>query len=56
VTSSRMSIPFFGLVNEETLVACIPSCVDPGNSVFPPIRAGAFFAEHEQFSVYKHYE
>jgi len=56
VTSARMSIPFFGLVNDDTLVECIPSCVKPGESgTYPPIRADSFFSEHEKFSVYKHY-
>jgi len=51
VNAARMSIPFFGLVNDDTLVECIPSCVGNG-VVSEPILAGAFFAEHEKFSVY----
>jgi len=50
---ARMSIPFFGLVNEDTMIECIPSCISPNQSaMFPPILASSFFSEHEKYSVY----
>jgi isopenicillin N synthase-like dioxygenase len=54
VCPARMSIPFFGLVNDNTMIECISSCIEPGESaLYPPILAKSFFSEHEKFSVYK---
>ena len=39
----RYSVPFFVNPDADTLVACIPSCVDAGHPCrFEPITAGAF--------------
>lgn len=49
----RLTIPYFGLVNADTLIECLPSCLKEGQDiVFTPILAGEFFSQHEKYSLY----
>jgi isopenicillin N synthase-like dioxygenase len=57
----RMTIPFFGLVNSNTLLEAIPSCLEKQKQqqlrpestfIYQPILAGNFFSEHEKYSIY----
>lgn len=50
--TSRLTIPFFGLVNGNTVITCIPSCQTNGQQNYEPIKAGEFFSDHEKYSVY----
>jgi len=45
----RLTIPFFGLVNSDSLISCITSDENPK---FEPIKAEDFFNQHEKFSIY----
>ena len=42
---SRYSIPFFLHPHSKTSLKCLPQCVDPDGSKYPPITAGAFLEQ-----------
>jgi len=46
VASDRYSVPFFVNPDPDTVVSCLPSCVDGEHPCrYPPVTAGAFLAE-----------
>eukprot|EP01125_Pyxidicula_operculata_P011428 TRINITY_DN3744_c0_g4_i1.p1 TRINITY_DN3744_c0_g4~~TRINITY_DN3744_c0_g4_i1.p1 ORF type:complete len:187 (-),score=18.21 TRINITY_DN3744_c0_g4_i1:63-623(-) len=48
--NERLTIPFFGLVDGDTLVECIPSCRSSDNPAkYPPIQAKEFYKNHEKY-------
>eukprot|EP01126_Amoeba_proteus_P029070 TRINITY_DN2864_c0_g2_i5.p1 TRINITY_DN2864_c0_g2~~TRINITY_DN2864_c0_g2_i5.p1 ORF type:complete len:236 (+),score=30.14 TRINITY_DN2864_c0_g2_i5:589-1296(+) len=56
--NSRMTMPYFALVNPNTLIRCVPSCRCKGaghddDEKYLPILAGEFFKFHEKYSVYQ---